>query len=77
MKNKDNDDLNGATKTGIGILAIMLWCSTGGLMLLHFVSFYLGATSLFFAVIGFFVAPVGLVNGLVFIMTGDSLQQYF
>jgi hypothetical protein len=64
-------------KAGIGLLGVMLWCSTGGLMFLHFVSFFMGATSLLFAIIGFFVPPVGLVNGLIFIVTGDSLQQYF
>ena len=36
-----------------------------------------GAASLFFGVVGFFVVPVGLINGLVFIVTGDSLEQYF
>jgi hypothetical protein len=77
MEKNDNEDLNLVEKTGAGLLMVMLWCSTGGLMLLHFVSFFTGATSLFFAILGFFVAPVGLVNGLVFIVTGDSLQQYF
>ena len=76
-----NDDENGedsiATKAGIGLLGIMLWCSTGGLMFLHFISVYMGASSVFFGVIGFFIPSVGLVNGLVFLVTGDSLQQYF
>jgi len=77
MEKNDNEDLNLVEKTGAGLLAVMFWCSTGGLMLLHIVSFFAGATSLFFAILGFFVVPVGLVNGLVFIVTGDSLQQYF
>ena len=65
------------TKTGIGLIALMLWCSTGGLMFLHFVSVFMGATTLFFGILGFFIPPVGLINGLVYIVSGDSLQQYF
>ena len=77
MGNDNNDDPNTAEKAGIGILFIFLWCSTGGLMLLHFISFFTGATNLLFFAIGFFIPPVGLINGLVFIVTGDSFQQYF
>ncbi len=71
------DDLNLAEKAGAGMLAIMFWCCTGGLMFVHIISFLVGATTLWFTVIAFFVAPVGLVNGLVFLFTGESLQQYF
>ena len=77
MDKKNNEDPKLVVKAGAGLLAIMFWCSTGGLMFLHFVSFFMGATSLLLAIIGFFVPPVGLVNGLVFLVTGDSLQQYF
>ena len=72
-----DEEPNIATKAGIGLLGIMLWCSTGGLMFAHFISVYVGAASLFFGVVGFFVVPVGLINSLVFIVTGDSLEQYF
>ena len=66
-----------ASKAGLGLLGILVWCSTGGLMLAHFASVFMGAATIIFGVIGFFIAPVGLVNGLVFLVTGDSLQQYF
>ena len=77
MENDNKSDPNMVEKAGIGALAIILWCSTGGLMLLHAISFFVGATSLLFAIIGLFIPPIGLINGLVFIVTGDSLQQYF
>ena len=66
-----------ASKAGLGVLGILLWSSTGGLMLAHFASVFMGTATFVFGVIGFFVAPVGLLNGLVFLVTGDSLLQYF
>lgn len=60
-----------------GFIGIIFWVCTGGMMLLHFVSFFMGSTSLLFGLIGLFVPPVGVVNGFVFLTTGDSLQQYF
>ena len=77
MNKKVRENPKLVAKAGIGMLGVMFWCSTGGLMFLHFISFFMGATSLLFAIIGFFVPPIGLVNGLVFIVTGGSLQQYF
>lgn len=66
-----------AEETGYGFLAVFLWCSVSGLMLLHFVSFFVGLTSPLLLAVGFFVPPVGLINGLVFTLTGDSVQQYY
>ena len=47
MENDNNNDPNMVEKAGFGALAIILWCSTGGLMLLHAISFFVGATNLF------------------------------
>lgn len=77
MDDGDNRQLGLGEKAGIGILGVMLWCSTGGLMFIHMLSFFLGATSIILGLVGFFIPPVGLINGLVFIITGDSLEQYF
>ena len=76
--NKDaNQDLGASAKVGASLLGIILWCSSGGLMLAHFVSWFLGYTSTLYAIGGFFIAPYGIVNGAVFIFTGNSLEQYF
>jgi hypothetical protein len=58
-------------------LGLVMWLCTGGLMTVHVVSWLLGATSLILTAIGMFIPPVGLINALVFIFTGDSLEQYF
>jgi len=73
----DDKNPNIAEKVGLGLFGIMLWCSTGGLMFLHFISVYVGVTTITLGIVGFFVAPLGLINGLIFILTGDSIQQYF
>ncbi|MDC1282245.1 hypothetical protein N8Z18_00575 [bacterium] len=77
MENGDNNDTGIVEKAGIGLFAIMMWCSTGGLMLLHIISVFAGATTWVLGFVGFFIPPVGLLNGLIFILTGDSLEQYF
>ena len=77
MENKDNNDSGIGEKAKVGLLAIMLWCSTGGLMGLHIISAFVGATTVLLGFVGFFIPPVGLLNGLIFILTGDSLEQYF
>ena len=61
----------------MGILGIVLWCSIPGLWLVHFFSWSAGATSLKLGLLGTVVPPVGIVNGLIFIITGDSFEQYF
>lgn len=62
---------------GGGIIGLLFWICTGGMMLLHLASFFVGATSFLFMLIGSFVPPIGIVNGFVFLTTGDGLQQYF
>ncbi len=77
MTNKKEDKTNIKEKVGYGVLGIMLWCSTGGLMFVHAISWFLGYSSVLLAIIGLFIPPVGLINGFIFILTGDSLEQYF
>ena len=77
MENGDHNETGIVEKAGVGLSAIMLWCSTGGLMLFHIISVFAGATTWILAFVGFFIPPVGLLNGLIFILTGDSLEQYF
>lgn len=64
-------------KAGFGLVAFIFWCSTGGLMLLHFISVFLGHTTLLFGAIGLFIPPVGIVNAFIFILYGESLSDYF
>jgi len=71
------DDLNLAEKAGAGMLAIMFWCCTGGLMFVHIISFLVGATTLWFTVIAFFVAPVGRTMSGTLYHTNKMMQQYF
>lgn len=73
----EDDEASMVEKASIGLFGIVLWCCTGGLMLLHFASFFLGASSLILFVVGFFIPPVGLINGLAYILTGDSVEQYY
>ena len=60
-----------------GLIGIIFWVCTGGMMLLHSVSFFMGSTSLLLGLIGIFVPPIGVVNGFIFITTGDGIQQFF
>lgn len=60
-----------------GVVGIIFWCCTGGLMTVHVVSSFIGATSLFLGVIGFFIPPIGLINAFILIFTGYSLSQHF
>ena len=45
MENGDNNETGIVEKAGVGLFAIMLWCSTGGLMLIHIISVFAGATT--------------------------------
>ena len=38
---------------------------------------YVGTEHILLGIIGLFIPPVGLINGLIFILTGDSLEQFF
>lgn len=60
-----------------GTFAFIAWLFTGGLMLLHIGSVVMGYTSLILGGAGLFVPPLGIINGIVFVATGDSLEQYF
>ena len=60
--------------TGFGLI---FWCFTGGLMLVHTVSFFMGMSSFALLLIGIFVPPVGITNAIIFILSGDSIEQYF
>lgn len=64
-------------RAAAGITALILWVMTGGMMMVHFVSFALGATSAILLGVGIFIPPVGIVNALIFIFTGQSLDVYF
>ena len=70
-------ELSWYSKLMSGFIGVIIWCLTGGLMMLHFWSVYSGFSSLLLGVFGFFIAPLGLVNGGVFLITGDSVEQYF
>lgn len=59
------------------IIVPILWVMTGGMMTVHFVSFVLGATSAVLLGVGIFIPPVGIVNALMFLFTGQSLNAYF
>ncbi|WP_139170550.1 hypothetical protein [Lutimaribacter saemankumensis] len=59
------------------IIVPILWVMTGGMMTVHFVSFVLGATSAVLLGVGIFIPPVGIVNALIFLFTGQSLNAYF
>jgi hypothetical protein len=56
---------------------LLFWLSTGGLMMVHVISWLVGASSLILAILGIFMPPVGLINALIFIFTGNSLARYF
>lgn len=64
-------------KMSVLAVALLVWFPTGGLMLVHFISGIWGVTSLLLFVLGMFVPPIGLVNAIVVLWTGDSLQQFF
>lgn len=46
-------------------------------MLVHAVSTLVGATSMLLFVIGFFVPRIGILNAVVFLITGVILDKYF
>jgi hypothetical protein len=64
-------------RTSVVVIAWLVWFPTGGLMIVHFISGILGVTSLLLFVLGMFIPPIGLVNAIVILWTGDSLQQFF
>jgi hypothetical protein len=65
------------TRAVAWIVAPILWVITGGMMMVHFVSFALGATSAVLLGVGIFIPPVGIVNALIFLFIGQSLDVYF
>ena len=56
---------------------LLFWLSTGGLMMVHVISWLVGASSLILVILGVFIPPVGLINAFIFIFTGNSMGQYF
>lgn len=74
---QDETEQSAGKKAGFGLVAFIFWCSTGGLMLLHFVTVFFGHTTLIFGAVGLFIPPVGLANGFLYLVTGNVLQDYF
>jgi hypothetical protein len=50
---------------------------TAGMMMVHLVSFFFGATGVILLVAGVFIPPIGIVNALVFLFTGETISDYF
>jgi hypothetical protein len=73
----EDDEASMVKKASKGLFMIVLFCCISGPMLLHIASFLLGASSLILFVVGVFIPPVGLINGLAYILTGDSVEQYY
>jgi hypothetical protein len=71
---KDNDT---SAKLIAWTTVPILWIMTGGMMIVHFVSFLTGATGIILLGAGIFIPPIGIVNALIFIFTGHSLGEYF
>ena len=53
------------------------WVMTAGMMMVHLASALLGVTSIFLLLLGIFVPPIGIVNALLFLFSGESLNAYF
>jgi hypothetical protein len=70
--------LNEQKQTALAYIVVpVLWLMTAGMMMVHLVSFFFGATGVILLVAGVFIPPIGIVNALVFLFTGETISDYF
>lgn len=68
--------LNFFQKIGGGALGLLLWACTGGLMLVH-IFFSIQNSQIIFLIVGMFIPPIGLINALSWIFSGQSITGWF
>ena len=61
----------------MGVIILGLWVMSGGMMTVHVVLFLLGTTNLMLLILGLFIPPVGIINALTYIFTGETLNSHF
>jgi hypothetical protein len=60
-----------------GIVGLVFWLLSGGAMTIHLAHSVFWIENYIFAIVGFFIAPIGVVNGLYILFTGLSLVTLF
>lgn len=75
---KEEDGIPSKSAIGLGIgLVLVAWILTGGMMLLHIASWAVGVTNLKLALLGILFPPIGVVNGVTFLFTGENIGGLF